>query len=95
MYSQAIEIIEIEVKKQKVATRREEKRLIEAKIDGMCEILTRFGVFSQLDVKNIHYKISNRNSHAQQCEHEWRWHQVAGEGRLCEKCGERNFDLPD
>ena len=60
MYSQAIEIIEQVVTKHKLATRREERRLIEAKIDGMCEVLTCIGVFSQLDVKNIHDKISNR-----------------------------------
>lgn len=60
MWQQAMEIIEQEVIKHKLATRREDRRLIEARIDGMCEILTCIGVFSQLDVKNIHDKITNR-----------------------------------
>lgn len=59
MYSRSIEIIEHEVAKHKAATRREDRKLIEAKIDGMCEVLTCIGVFSQLDVKNFHFKISN------------------------------------
>lgn len=22
-----------------------------------------------------------------QCKHDWKWHQIAGEGRYCQKCG--------
>ena len=29
------------------------------------------------------------------CEHKWVWHQVAGEGQICHKCGLRNFDVDD
>lgn len=29
------------------------------------------------------------------CSHEWKWHQVAGEGRYCMKCGKRDFDCDD
>jgi len=25
------------------------------------------------------------------CEHDWHWHQVAGEGRVCAKCARRDF----
>lgn len=60
MYSRANQIIEEVVIKHKIATRREERKLLEAKIEGMCEVLTCMGVFSQLDVKNIQNKISNR-----------------------------------
>jgi len=29
------------------------------------------------------------------CRHEWRLHQVAGEGRYCTKCGECDSDFDD
>lgn len=29
------------------------------------------------------------------CDHEWKWHQMAGEGQICEKCGARNYDCDD
>lgn len=29
------------------------------------------------------------------CNHDWEWHQVAGEGRYCTKCGKRDFDCDD
>lgn len=29
------------------------------------------------------------------CAHEWKWHQVAGEGRYCTKCEKRDFDCDD
>lgn len=31
----------------------------------------------------------------EQCDHEWRWHQIAGEGQICKKCYVRNFDCDD
>lgn len=31
----------------------------------------------------------------EQCEHEWKWHQMAGEGQICRKCFARNFDCDD
>lgn len=27
-----------------------------------------------------------------ECDHEWKWHQAAGEGRICEKCGLRDYN---
>lgn len=60
MYSRSIDIIEQEVAKHQAATRREDRKLIEAKIDGMFVILTCIGVFSQLDVKNFHYKLNRK-----------------------------------
>lgn len=29
------------------------------------------------------------------CHHDWKWHQIAGEGRYCTKCGKRDFDCDD
>ena len=29
------------------------------------------------------------------CIHDWKWHQIAGEGRYCAKCGKRDFDCDD
>lgn len=29
------------------------------------------------------------------CCHEWRWRQVAGEGRVCPKCGKWDLDCDD
>jgi len=26
------------------------------------------------------------------CDHEWRWAQVAGEGRVCDKCGAVDYE---
>ncbi|MCK9987638.1 MAG: hypothetical protein AzoDbin1_04110 [Azoarcus sp.] len=31
----------------------------------------------------------------EQCSHEWKWHQIAGEGQICRMCGARNFDCDD
>lgn len=25
------------------------------------------------------------------CSHEWKWHQIAGEGRYCTKCGATDY----
>lgn len=30
-----------------------------------------------------------------QCEHTWKWHQIAGEGRYCTKCGYADLDCDD
>jgi len=30
-----------------------------------------------------------------ECDHQWRWHQIAGEGQICEKCCARNLDCDD
>ena len=29
------------------------------------------------------------------CSHDWRWHQIAGEGRYCTKCSKRDTDCDD
>lgn len=31
----------------------------------------------------------------EQCEHEWEWWQVAGEGKVCRKCGMRDYYVED
>ena len=30
-----------------------------------------------------------------QCEHNWKWQQIAGEGRYCTKCGYADLDCDD
>lgn len=31
----------------------------------------------------------------EQCAHDWKWAQIAGEGRCCQKCGTHDFDCDD
>lgn len=29
------------------------------------------------------------------CKHKWEWAQVAGEGKVCPRCGARDYDVDD
>jgi len=48
-----MKLMAIEVENHNKNTRREGRRLIEAKLTGMSEALAAVGVISQLDVRNV------------------------------------------
>jgi len=53
MYETVMKLMAIEVENHNKNTRREGRRLIEAKLTGMSEALAAVGVISQLDVRNV------------------------------------------
>jgi hypothetical protein len=43
----------------------------------------------ELDLKI--YKIKRQLQNL--CDHDWRWHQIVGEGRYCNKCMKRDYSV--
>jgi hypothetical protein len=47
---------------------------------------------NELEMANIVADLAYPNARRQAtCKHKWRWYQTAGEGRVCEECGQRCF----
>lgn len=77
------------------ASRRAQAAFMPAKSDIVAIVLSLRGLVVNLadDVAKLRADLDRRLQ--QLCDHEWQWHQIAGEGQFCRKCGADNPDCDD